>query len=98
MIVPYLITLNINFKELTYNEIENLERSERIDYIKDQNKKILKKCLNNLDVNIFINNLKINKMNKVQKKIELFQVEIDKIKELNNIITPNDQQNKMCTV
>ena len=88
-IVPYLELMNIKFKVLSTEEIETLERKYRVNEIKRRTN--ISGIIDNLDINMFIQKLKINKQNKNKNKIkpnEQQQIVLDMIKHfyvVNNI-------------
>jgi len=63
-IVPYLESMNIKFKVLSREEIDTLERKYRLNGIKRRTN--ISEIIDNLDINRFIQKLKINKQNKQQ--------------------------------
>ena len=63
-IVPYLESMNIKFKVLSTDEIDTLERKYRLNGIKRRTN--ISEIIDNLDINRFIQKLKINKQNKQQ--------------------------------
>jgi len=63
-IVPYLELMNIKFKVLSTEEIDTLERKYRHNGIKRRTN--ISEIIDNLDINRFIQKLKINKQNKQQ--------------------------------
>jgi len=86
-IIPYLESMNIKFKVLSREEIDTLERKYRLNGIKRRTN--ISEIIDNLDINRFIQKLKINKQNKNKiKPNEQQQFVLDNIKNfyLNNNI------------
>lgn len=57
LIEPFLKTLNIEYNILTQEEINNIERCQRIRYMQN-----IKRIINKIDVSIFIQKLRNNKL------------------------------------
>lgn len=88
MVIPYIQLLNIEYRILTQEEINNMERSERLRKLRNYIK--IKKLFGNIDIKNIIHKYKSKKGGKsqIQKDIS-FTLTID------NTIQPNSHQKEV---
>jgi predicted helicase len=85
LIEPYLQTLNIKYYILSQNEIDDMERKDKFHNLMEKHN--LKSAFNKINIEEFIQKLKVNKLKIIKEKInnQIIQEEI----KLNHIIETN---------